>query len=451
MNIVLREAWTIAIESLSWMEMRGLSEPLAFARTVKQLAIDDPDVLRLAHVLVFETARRKNFIDAFLTEAIEPAIIDKLDLGTRVFLRLYVYCTRFSRDWSEIDFKQAEIVARAARSILGWKTLLPVEPYLGALLIQKPATVFSHKDDETRGALRTFHPKWFVEYCYRLFGRMEALAFLEANTSPLPLYVRLNTLKAQEDVILKRLAGDGTEIEKIERLRFGHRIVKTKKPLTKTDSFKEGLIYLQDKSSVLAAEAANPSIGSTVLDICSAPGAVTTYMAQLMRNEGRILSVDYSKRRTASWKNEVYRFGVNIAEPVIADACNPLPFSLEADVIVVNPPCTDTGLFARLPSAKWRLTSHSIARMCELQFKMLNSCSEYARPGGTLVYFTSSITVEENEMVIEKFLKWHPEYSLIKIEPELGLPGLRGLDRCRRLYPHLHACNGAFIAKLRKA
>src|SRR4030042_352937 len=138
---MLREAWTIAIESLSWMEMRGLSEPLAFARTVKQLAIDDPDVLRLARVLVFETARRKNFIDAFLTEAIETGIIDKLDLGTRAFLRLYVYCPRFSRAWSETDFKQAEIVGRAARSILGWKTLVPVAPYMGALLIQKPSTI----------------------------------------------------------------------------------------------------------------------------------------------------------------------------------------------------------------------------------------------------------------------------------------------------------------------
>jgi 16S rRNA (cytosine967-C5)-methyltransferase len=170
---------------------------------------------------------------------------------------------------------------------------------------------------------------------------MEALAFLEANTSQLPLYVRLNTLKSQEDVILKGLASNGTEIEKIERLRFGYRIVKTKKSLTKTDFFKEGLIYLQDKSSVFAVEAANPSLGSTVLDVCSAPGAVTTYLAQLMRNEGSILSVDYSKRRTASWKNEVHRFGVDIAEPVIADACNSLPFSLEADLVVVNPPCTD--------------------------------------------------------------------------------------------------------------
>jgi 16S rRNA (cytosine967-C5)-methyltransferase len=447
---MLREAWTIAIESLSWMEMRGLSEPLAFARTVKQLAIDNPDALRLARVLVFETVRRKNFIDAFLAEAIEPAEIERLDLGTRAFLRLYVYYTRFSQDWSEADLRQAETAARAARSILGWKTLLPVEPYLGALLTQKPSTVFSRKDDESREALRTFHPKWFVEYCYKLLGRTEALAFLEANISPLPLYARLNTLKAQEDVILEGLARDGAEIDKIDRVRFGYAIVKTKKPLAKTASFTEGLIHLQDKSSMFAAEAANPSSNSTVLDICSAPGAVTTYMAQLMRNEGSILAVDYSKRRTASWKKEVSRFGVNIAEPVIADACTPLPFSTEADVIVVNPPCTDTGLFARLPSGKWRLTSHSIPRMCELQLKMLNNCSEYAKRGGTLVYFTSSITVEENEMVIEKFLKWHPEYSLGKIEPDFGLPGLRGFDRCRRLYPHIHACNGAFVARLRK-
>jgi 16S rRNA (cytosine967-C5)-methyltransferase len=88
--------------------------------------------------------------------------------------------------------------------------------------------------------------------------------------------------------------------------------------------------------------------------------------------------------------------------------------------------------------------------MAELQWKILDNCSEYVKEGGTLIYFTSSVTVEENEMMIERFLKWHPEWLLTEIEPELGSPGLRGLDKCQRLYPHVHQCNGSFIAKLEK-
>lgn len=447
---MLREAWTLAIETLSWMEMRGLSEPLAFAKTVRQLGIDDPDALRFARVLVFETVRRKNFIDAFINEAVRPSRIDQFGLGLQAFLRLFVYSTRFSKDWSKPDLEGAETVVKIVRSILGWKTLLSVEPFLGVLLTQKPSIIFAGKADEARVAFQTFHPKWFVEYCFRLFGRREALMFLESATSALPLYVRLNTLKTSEDKILKQLADDGTEVEKVKHLKSGYRIVRTRRPITKTNSFKEGLIHLQDKSSAFAAEVGNPAPGTIVLDVCSAPGAVTAYLAQLMRNEGKIFSLDYSKRRMAAWRKEVFRSGTKIAEPVIADGSSPLPLNVEADVVVLNPPCTDTGLFSRLPSGKWRLTYRSIARMAELQWKILDNCSEYVKEGGTLIYFTSSVTVEENEMIIERFLKWHPEWLLTEIEPELGSPGLRGLDKCQRLYPHVHQCNGSFIAKLEK-
>jgi 16S rRNA C967 or C1407 C5-methylase (RsmB/RsmF family) len=81
---------------------------------------------------------------------------------------------------------------------------------------------------------------------------------------------------------------------------------------------------------------------------------------------------------------------------------------------------------------------------------MINNCSQKVASGGYLTYSTCSITVEENEMVIERFLKEHPDFHLVEISPELGVPGLRGLTQCRRLYPQLHQCNGFFIAKLQK-
>ena len=114
--------------------------------------------------------------------------------------------------------------------------------------------------------------------------------------------------------------------------------------------------------------------------------------------------------------------GIDIAEPVIADACNPLPFNVEADVAVLDPPCTSTGVFGRQPSAKWRLTPKSIESMAEIQWRMINNVAENVKPGGVLAYSTCSVTVEENEMIIERFLKWHPEFSLVEIEPQLGLP-----------------------------
>jgi 16S rRNA (cytosine967-C5)-methyltransferase len=86
--------------------------------------------------------------------------------------------------------------------------------------------------------------------------------------------------------------------------------------------------------------------------------------------------------------------------------------------------------------------------MAGIQWSMLNNCTEYVKEGGFLVYSTCSVTLEENEMLIERFLKWHPDFALTEASPRIGLPGLRGQSQSQRLYPHLHQCNGFFIAKL---
>lgn len=447
---LLKEAWTLAIESLSWMEMQKLSERLALAKTVNQLGIKDADAVRLAHMLVCETVRRRNFIDAFINNVLKPKTISEFDLGVQAFLRLYVYQTRIAKHWSKIDVKEAENIANLARNVLGWKTLRKVEQFLGFLLTQKPTSIFESLSDEERIGLLTFHPTWFVKYCFKLFGRREAIAFLEADMQPPPTYIRVNTLKMDENEILEELAKEGVKVEKVEGLKYAYKVLSAKQPLTRTTSFREGLIYIQDKASCFAAEVANPKQGTKILDVCAAPGAKTTYLAQLMQNSGLIYSMDYSRRRMNVWKSEVARMGVKIAMPIIADACNPLPFSLEADVVVLDPPCTSTGAFSKLPSAKWRLTKRSIDKMAEIQWQMLTNCAEKVKPGGALIYSTCSVTVEENEMLIERFLKWHPEFSLSEIKPKMGLPGLRGLEKCLRLYPHIHQCNGFFIAKLLK-
>ncbi|HEY4674448.1 MAG TPA: RsmB/NOP family class I SAM-dependent RNA methyltransferase [Candidatus Bathyarchaeia archaeon] len=445
---MIKEAWTLAIESLSWMEMEKLSERLALARTVRQLGIDNINAVRLAHGLVCETVRRQNFIDAFINNTLKPEMLNEFDLGVQAFLRLYVYQTRIAKDWAKIDIKEAESIAGVGRSILGWKTLRRVERVLGKLLTEKPATILQGLGDEERIGLLTFHPSWFVKYCFRIFGRSETITMLKASVESPPVYIRLNTLKASDNEILQRLADEGLTTEKVEQLTHTHKIIAAKHPLTQMQSFREGLFYIQDKASSFAVEIAYPKSGMTVIDACAAPGAKTTYLAQLMQNKGVIYSVDYSRRRMSVWQREVARMGVENAAPIITDACHPLPLTVEADMIVLDPPCTSTGVFGKLPSAKWRLDKRSIDKMAEIQWKMINSCAENVKPKGYLVYSTCSITVEENEMIIERFLKWHSEFSLAKITSKMSLPGLRGLSECQRLYPHINQCNGLFIAKL---
>jgi 16S rRNA (cytosine967-C5)-methyltransferase len=447
---LLRDAWTVAIETLSWIEMRRLNERAALMRTVRQLNVKDPGAIRLAYGLVVETERKKNLIDKFINTVVEPGNIGEYTIGIQAFLRLYVYQTRVVKNWNNINLKEAENIASMGRAILGWQTMREVEPFLGFLLTKKLAPIMEGANDVEKVSLQTFHPTWFVEYCFKLFGHEEAVAFLEGSMKTPPNYIRVNTLAKAEDSILQKLMQEGVGLQKTAQLKFTHQVLSSKKPLNALPSYAEGLFYIQDKASCFATQAASPKPGIKVLDVCAAPGAKTTFLAQLMQNQGAIYSVDFSSKRMKTWKKEGSRMRNRIAEPIIADARVSLPLLGEADLVILDPPCTSTGVFAKQPSAKWRLSPNSIKNMSELQWQMIDNCAEKVAKGGALAYSTCSITLEENEGIIERFLKEHPEFTLLEIEPKIGMPGLNGLTKCQRLYPHIHQCNGFFIAKLEK-
>ncbi len=446
---MLRDAWTVAIETLSWMEMRRLNERSALARTTKQLEISDPQAVRFAYGLVVEATRRKNLIDKFINDVVAPKKIGEFSQGLQAFLRLYVYQTRVAKNWGKYNLKEAESIASLGRAILGWEVMKEVEPYLGFLLTRQLTPILESASETERLALETFHPAWFVEYCIKLFGKTEAEAFLKGSLHPPPTYIRISTLAQSEVEILQKLEPEGIQLEKTE-LPFTYKVVALKTTLNNSPSLKAGLFYVQDKASCFATQAANPQPGNTVFDVCAAPGAKTTFLAQLMQNRGSIISMDFSAKRMRTWQKETRRMGTSIAEPLVMDARVSVPLTGKADLLVLDPPCTSSGVFAKQPSAKWRLSSKSIQNMSEIQLQMINNCADKVKPGGTLAYSTCSVTLEENEGVIAAFLKGHPEFQLVDITPEFGLPGLAGLVQCRRLYPHIHGCNGFFIAKLRK-
>ena len=443
---MLKDAWALAIEALSWIELQRLGERLALARAIKQLAVQNLGALGLAHKLVFETQRRLNFIDAALDLILKPRSLSEYRLGLQSFLRLYTYRVLFEG----ADHEQAVAMAGVGRSILGWRQLSDVEEVLGRILSSQLNEVLAGANDEERVSLQTYVPTWFVKYCFKTLGRSQALSFLESTSQPAPTYVRLNTLKAVEETCLQKMTEEGVTVKKEPLLKHTYRIVETRKPLLRTQSFRDGLFYVQDKASCLAVEVADPKPSDIVLDVCAAPGAKTTYMAQLMQNEGIVYSVDYSRRRIREWISETKRMGVSNAAAIIADAQKPLPINVIADLVILDPPCTSTGAFGKTPSAKWRLTKRSIFNMAAVQWNMLNTSALNVKEGGHLVYSTCSVTLEENEMLIEKFLKWHPEFTLVDTVPNVGAQSFRGLDKCQRLYPQVHSCNGFFVAKLVK-
>ena len=422
------------------MGYTGIGERTALLKASRQLNVNNPSELRQAHKWIMETSRFQNRIDWFISQMIPEDILRDVPHGIRNLLRIMGYM-------KYIDAQTQASLARIAsqgRQVIGWQELRPYEEPIARIAssTEKPST--SHLPDIERLSYETCHPSWFVERLVKAFGRTMALRILRRNLSPVSTYARVNDLIADPRTSTEGLGG--SRVENLENVYVLNRGAKGDSRAKLAGS---GRLVIQDLGSIMAGLVASPKPGQAVLDICASPGNKTSHLAAQMGNEGEICSVELSSARASQWRREMTRTGCSIAALVQADA-RKLPLHIEADVALVDPPCSNSGVFARNPASKWRVTPARVKELTTIQRQILEETSGRLTAGGTLVYCTCSILPEENELVVEGFLKKHPEFTLIPQTPILGEPGLRGLVNCQRFYSHLHDCNGYFIAKMRK-
>ena len=435
---LVKNSLAVAIEALSWMAYAGIGERTALFKAADQMEVREANELRQAYRLIMETTRFQNRVDYLISQVVSKDKIERTPHGIRSLLKILAYLKYVDGTrQSELE-RQVEL----ARQILGWKELRVYEQQIALIVAGTIATEDALPEFE-KVSLETCHPIWFVERLMNIFGRSFALRILRRDLHTLPAYVRVNSLKpvGQAAEITAKLGG--LKVEGVDGVfRLG---MKGQPPRL----IKSGDVVMQDLASITVGLVASPKPGQVVIDICAAPGNKTTHAAAQMQNNGQIYSIDLSSHRLAYWKKEMERCGCEIARPIRADARR-LPLRTGADVVIVDPPCSNSGVFARSPAGKWKLTSSRVRDYGLRQYSIIQNASDYVNPSGTLVYCTCSILPEENECVIEEFLRKNPEFRLVRQMPFLGSIGLRGFDLCQRFYPHIHECNGYFIAKLQR-
>lgn len=438
----MNKAWTVVIEALSWVELKRINEDSALVRTVSQLSINEVSVIDEAKHLIHEVLMRKNVLDYLIASSLSPKGLKDLELGVRSFLRLYTYMFHYRGR----SFEEIYELERHVRDLLGEKALEPVEDAIDIIPHLKIPWNELPRLEEL--AFKYYHPEWYIEYLRKYFEDQMVVKIIEPVE--IPKYIRINTLKADRNV-LNILYNQGHQFSKVEGINNLYQVLNNSEEIVRTSPYQRGELIFQDKASVLVGEVSSPNLDDLVLDICAAPGIKTSHIAQIMNNKGKIISVDYDDRRLEAWKEIIENLGVKNAESVLANATEPneMP-DVEADLVLLDPPCTGTGTFNDYPSGKWRINENSIYRMASLQSKMMEVAGDHVRDGGTVIYSTCSITFEENEGVIINFLKKHPEFELAEANPRLGEPGLRGFEKNQRLYPFKHHCQGFFIAKITK-
>ena len=435
-----KDSLALAIEALSWIGYAGIGERGALLKASQQLEIRSPNELRQAHRLIMETTRFQNRIDWIISQVMPEDTLKRAPHGIHSLLRILAYSKYVDNG------HQSEKMLSWARQILGWRDLQSYEECMARLVSGRVRLTWGGLSEYERLALETCHPAWYVALLVRIFGRDFALRILKRDLRPLPAFARVNRLIVDdEDLVARRLQGS-----KVEGVMDAYRLDRTKRPEERTKLSASGKIILQDLSGIVAGLAASPKPGQTVLDVCSAPGNKTTHLAAQMNNEGQIYSIDLANLRLLQWKRETTRAGSSIAQAIQADARS-LPLNNSADVVFVDPPCSNSGVFARNPASKWKITPVLLKELVSRQSAILQSASEHLRTGGILVYCTCSILPEENESVVGTFLKKNPEFNMVVQDPFVGSPGLRGFTKCQRFYSHLHNCNGHFIAKLQRS
>jgi 16S rRNA (cytosine967-C5)-methyltransferase len=423
------------------MAYAGMGERAALLKAADEAKVDNSSVLRQAHRLVMETVRFQNKLEYLIAQVLPGEEWTQTPHGIRSLLKIIAY----SKSFDGISESELEKMMHFARQILGWKELRPYEECVARLGMGTVPLNTERLTESERVAVETCHPDWYVDRLISAFGRTTALRCLRSDLRTLPTYVRLNALReGNEDTLVQTL-----QVSKIEGVKNAFRITGRNNFNARRKLVSSGQIVIQDLASIVTSLVASPRPGENVLDVCASPGNKTSHLAAQMQNDGQIYSLELSTSRIPQWKREVVRTGCSIAQLIRADARRQ-PIDDEFDVVLVDPPCSNTGVFARNPAAKWGITYGKVRELSLRQGAILQSSSAQVKRNGILVYCTCSILPEENEYVLELFLKKNPEFRLVPQEPFIGSGGLRGLDDCQRFFPHLHDCNGYFIAKMRR-
>ena len=255
-------------------------------------------------------------------------------------------------------------------------------------------------------------PEWIVPSLETAFGDdwlEEAKALAERPT----LDLRVNSLKAHRDKVLKALDHAGAAATRIARL--GVRIAAGEGPsrlpnVTAELSFQKGWFEVQDEGSQIVADLASPQEGEQVLDYCAGGGGKTLAMAATMDNKGQVHAFDADPKRLAPIIERLKRAGTRNVQ--VHDSRKSLDLLTgKLDRVLVDAPCTGTGTWRRRPDTKWRLTQRNLEERVTQQQEALAEASVFVRPGGRLLYVTCSVLPEENEAQIARFLAANPAFA----------------------------------------
>lgn len=323
------------------------------------------------------------------------------------------------------------LINAVLRAIIANKRKLP-QPPPGAPLADRLAIEFSH-------------PQWMVQRFLDRFGLGKTRTLLSFNNEKPDIFIR-RTIKgmprSQFEADVRTLADGPTGYLNLF-YKLTQSFMAQSMPL-----FKEGYCTVQAPSSGWVTAMMDIQQGDKILDICSAPGGKATLMAELAGEHGSVCACDRNPRRLRDVVSTIRRMRINTIVPLACDG-TAMPFTGKFDKVLLDAPCTASGVLHRHPEARWQKSLEDMERLTAVQARLLDAASQLVAPGGTLVYATCSLESEENEEQIRRFCSAHSEFA-IERAPD-AIPA-QFVDDNGYLFitPFEHQLDGMFAARLRR-
>lgn len=294
-------------------------------------------------------------------------------------------------------------------------------------------------------------PEWIVEDWLSVYGAETVEKMLQAFLKKEPIAIRPNLERITPEELKERLEQQGIEVTKAEWPDYALRIGKYNY-LGAIPEFRDGLFQVQDVSSMMVVEAADPREGSFCIDVCAAPGGKSIHLAEKLHGTGCVEARDLTDYKTGLIQENAARSGVRNLRILKWDACVTHEDSCgKADLVLADLPCSGLGVLNKKTDLKYRMTREQQKDLVRLQREILKTVQAYVKPGGTLIYSTCTINQEENEKNVDWFLKQFP-FEAVSLEDCLPKT-LKGGTASRgylQFLPGVHASDGFFIAKFRR-
>lgn len=292
-------------------------------------------------------------------------------------------------------------------------------------------------------------PKKMCEKLISVYGEEKAESIIKSFLDTPETVIRANKLKISKEDLKKKLVSKDVTVTDVEIAEDALSV--SGLDVGTSEEFKKGLFTVQDTAAQLACLILNPNPGDTVIDMCAAPGGKTTYIAELMGNEGMITAFDIYPHKTELIDENAERLGIDIINTC---ACDSVVYRSaldnKADKILADVPCSGLGIIRRKPEIKWNRDDLSSLR--EIQIKILENAIKYVKPGGEIVYSTCTILPEENEDIIKSVLSENSNVETVDITSFLPDKLIKQTSQNGyiTLLPDTDGTDGFFICKLRK-